>query len=165
MKPNVLDSAVSKLLIPFIQKEYSHFINYKQSALYAQGAGFFIAAKAYEQEAIEEAEHSARLQKYLTDWNVVFTLPTIEQPEPGKYTSLIQTIVEAYNREHELYEDYEELSKKMLELDICTFNFLAQFLKIQVDTVAEYSDKINLTDGCDDKDKFQMLMLEEKLFT
>jgi len=162
MKPKVLNAKVASILIPLIGYEYSHFYNYKSSANYCRGVGFVKAAEFYEKEVVEEAEHSKRLQDFLTDWNVVFELPTIETPET--FTSLKQTIESGYNREYELYEIYEEASAKVCEMDTCVFDFLQQFRKIQQDTVAEYSDKLNLCEGVDTEDKFQMLMIESLLF-
>jgi hypothetical protein len=48
--------------------------------------------------------------------------------------------------------------------DLCVFDFLQEFRKIQKDSVAEYSDKLNMLEGVDAKDKFNMLLLEKKLF-
>jgi hypothetical protein len=44
------------------------------------------------------------------------------------------------------------------------FDFLQQFRTIQTQSVAEYSDMINMLEGVNVNDKFQMLMLEKKLF-
>jgi hypothetical protein len=49
-------------------------------------------------------------------------------------------------------------------MDLCTFDFLQQFRLIQTKSVAEYSDKLNLLEDVDGKDKFKLLLLEEKLF-
>jgi ferritin len=162
MKPKSLNAKIVSLLTPLISEEYKHFYNYKASANWCRGVGFMKAAEAYENEALEEAEHSARLQAFLTDWNVTFELPVIEPPDEVK--SLVQTIESAYAREYQLYEKYEDVSCKMCEMDTCVFDFLQQFRKIQMDTVAEYSDKLNLLQDVEDT-KFNLLLLEDKLFS
>jgi hypothetical protein len=64
-----------------------------------------------------------------------------------------------------LYDDYEDTSIKVLKMgEIATFDMLQQLRKIQNDSVVSFSDKLNLLEGVDTKDKFQMLMLQEQLF-
>lgn len=162
MTPKKLNSKIVAILQPLIEQEYIHFYAYKSSANYCRGAGFMKAAEFYEEESKEEAGHAAMLQKFLTDWNVTFGLPAIA-PAPA-FTSLVQTIEQAYTREYDLYEKYEQASAAVLEMDTTVFDFLCQFRKIQQDTVAEYSDKLNMIEGCNTDSKFEMLMVEEKLF-
>lgn len=162
MKPKQLNSKISAILTPLIAQEYSHFYAYKASANYARGEGFMKAAEFYENEAKEEAEHSAELQAYLTDWNVTFDLPVIQTPD--QFTSLLQTIEGAYSRELALYELYESVSAQVFEMDTCVFDFLAKFRAIQSSTVAEYSDKLNTLAGVDPT-KFNMLLIEPLLFS
>jgi hypothetical protein len=66
--------------------------------------------------------------------------------------------------EYALYEDYEGTSMEMFKKDLCVFDFLQQFRMLQKQSVAEYSDKLNILEGVDAKDKFNMLLLEKKLF-
>jgi ferritin len=162
MKPKTLNSKVSELLTPLIAQEYAHFYNYKASANYCRGVGFMKAAAFYETEAKEEAEHSERLQRFLTDWNVTIDLPSIKSPEV--FASLPETIESAYKREYDLYEKYEEVSASVIDMDVCVFDFLRQFRDIQTSTVAEYSDKLNLLEGVEPT-KLNLLLLEDKLFT
>jgi hypothetical protein len=48
--------------------------------------------------------------------------------------------------------------------DLCVFDFLQQYRVGQKESVAEYSDKLNMLEGTNTGSKFEMLMLEEKLF-
>jgi ferritin len=50
------------------------------------------------------------------------------------------------------------------EGDVCTFDFLQFFRTEQTAAVAEYSDMLNMLEGPDTASKFELLMLEEKLF-
>ena len=78
---------------------------------------------------------------------------------------LAEIIEKAYDLEYNLYVEYEETSAKIFKTgDICVFDFLQKYRTIQTQSVAEYSDKINMLDGVNVGDKFQMLMLEKKLF-
>lgn len=163
MKPKILNTQIVSILTPLIEQEYRHFYTYRSAANYCRGAGFMKAASFYDSEAKEEAEHSEKLQKFLVDWNVIPVLLPIAAPEV--FTSLVGTIETAYTNEYHLYELYEEVSAKAIELDACVFDFLKEFRDIQASTVAEYSDRLNLLSGCSTDDKFQLLMLEDKLFS
>ena len=67
--------------------------------------------------------------------------------------------------EYNLYADYEDTSGKVFKTgDLCVFDFLQQFRTIQTESVAQYSDMMNMLEGVKTDDKFQMLMLEKKLF-
>jgi ferritin len=48
--------------------------------------------------------------------------------------------------------------------DLCVFDFLQFYRKTQTESVAQYSDMLNILDGVDVSDKFKMLLLEETLF-
>jgi hypothetical protein len=76
----------------------------------------------------------------------------------------VEVLEEAYKIEYDLYEAYEETSKKLFEIDLCVFDFLQPLRLIQNKSVAEYSDKLNLLEGVEGTDKFKALLLEEKLF-
>jgi len=52
----------------------------------------------------------------------------------------------------------------MFKKDLCVFDFLQEFRMLQKQSVAEYSDKLNMLEGVDGKDKFKLLLLEKKLF-
>jgi len=48
--------------------------------------------------------------------------------------------------------------------DLCVFDFLQFFRKAQKDSVATYSDMLNVLEGCNRGSKFEMLLLQEELF-
>lgn len=48
--------------------------------------------------------------------------------------------------------------------DVCAFDFLQFFRNVQTESVGQYSDMINMLEGVDTKSKFEMLLLEKKLF-
>ena len=164
MKPKELDSAIVKLLMERHADETTAFYQYRAMSNAMKDIGFFKASAYFAKESSDELEHAKKIEDYLTDWNVVPPLAQIDKPEI-KFDSPLKCIEKAYELEYDLYEKYEDISGKVLDKDICTFDFLQQFRKIQVESVADYSDKINLLAGCETKDKFQLLMLEDKLFS
>jgi ferritin len=163
MKPHSLDKGVVDLLAPRHLDEMDAFYFYRAASNWCQGVGYFKAAEFFAAESQDELEHAAKIEKYLVDWNITVPLPTVPRPQV-EFSGLLEVLEEAYKIEYDLYEAYEETSKKLFNMDLCTFDFLQQFRLIQTKSVAEYSDKLNLLEDIDGKDKFKLLLLEEKLF-
>jgi ferritin len=163
MKPHSLDKGVVDLLAPRHLDEMDAFYFYRAASNWCQGVGYFKAAAFFAAESQDELEHAAKIEKYLVDWNITVPLPTVPKPQID-FSGLLEVLEEAYRIEYDLYEAYEETSKKLFNMDLCTFDFLQQFRLIQTKSVAEYSDKLNLLEDVDGKDKFKLLLLEEKLF-
>jgi ferritin len=163
MKPYSLDKGVVDLLAPRHLDEMDAFYFYRAASNWCQGVGYFKAAAFFAAESQDELEHAAKIEKYLVDWNITVPLPTVPKPRVD-FSGLLEVLEEAYKIEYDLYEAYEDTSKKLFNMDLCTFDFLQQFRLIQTKSVAEYSDKLNLLEDVDGKDKFKLLLLEEKLF-
>jgi ferritin len=163
MKPHSLDKGVVDLLAPRHLDEMDAFYFYRAASNWCQGVGYFKAAAFFAAESQDELEHAAKIEKYLVDWNITVPLPSVPKPQVD-FSGLLEVLEEAYKIEYDLYEAYEETSKKLFNMDLCTFDFLQQFRLIQTKSVAEYSDKLNLLEDVDGKDKFKLLLLEEKLF-
>ena len=163
MKPHSLDKGVVDLLAPRHLDEMDAFYFYRAASNWCQGVGYFKAASFFAAESQDELEHAGKIEKYLVDWNITVPLPSVPKPQVD-FSGLLEVLEEAYKIEYDLYEAYEETSKKLFNMDLCTFDFLQQFRLIQTKSVAEYSDKLNLLEDVDGKDKFKLLLLEEKLF-
>jgi len=163
MTPNKLDKDVVDLLLPRLKDEYNAFYFYRAAANWCKGVGYFKAAEFFAKESEDELSHAKKIEDYLVDWNVDPELPTVERPQIT-FAGLINVIESAYMIEYALYEDYEGTSMEMFKKDLCVFDFLQQFRMLQKQSVAEYSDKLNILEGVDAKDKFNMLLLEKKLF-
>lgn len=163
MKPHSLDKGVVDLLAPRHLDEMDAFYFYRAASNWCQGVGYFKAAAFFAAESQDELEHAAKIEKYLVDWNITVPLPSVPKPQV-EFSGLLEVLEEAYKIEYDLYEAYEDTSKKLFNMDLCTFDFLQQFRLIQTKSVAEYSDKLNLLEDVDGKDKFKLLLLEEKLF-
>jgi ferritin len=163
MTPNKLDKDVVDLLLPRLKDEYNAFYFYRAASNWCQGVGYFKAAEFFAKESEDELGHAKKIEQYLVDWNVDPELPTVERPQI-MFSGLMEVIESAYEIEYALYEDYEGTSKEMFKKDLCVFDFLQEFRMLQKQSVAEYSDKLNMLEGVDGKSKFNLLLLEEKLF-
>lgn len=163
-KPIKLSKEVVDLLLPRLKDEFNAFYFYRSASNWCKDKGFFKAAEFFVKESEDESEHAKGIENYIVDWNVIPTLPTIEKPIL-EFKSLVDIIEKAYTIEYDLYEAYEETSMDIFKTgDLCVFDFLQKYRTIQKDSVAEYSDKINLLEGCNESSKFELLMLEKKLF-
>lgn len=163
-KPVKLNSSIVSILEKRLSDEFTASFFYRDAANYLQGIGFSLAAKYFQRESMDELQHAARIEKFLVDWNVHPSLPEINAQE-NKFTDLEDVIERAYQLEYALYEAYEEDSVKIFKTgDMCVFDFLQHYRSIQTKSVAEFSDMLNILDGCDCENKFEMLLLEEKLF-
>lgn len=163
-KTEKLSKEVVALLTPRIGNEYKAFYHYTAATNWCKNVGFDKAAEFFAKEAQDELEHAKGLEDYLVSWNITPELPTIEKPKV-EFSGLDEVIDMSYSLEYSLYEDYEDTSAKIFKTgDLCVFDFLQKYRTIQKDSVAEYSDKINMLEGVNTKSKFEMLMLEKKLF-
>jgi len=163
MKLETLPAEVATLLNQLIPFEYSAMYLYQNATNWCKNNGFKIAAAYFEKESLSEIEHAKKLQDFLIKWNVMPELPPIQKPV--SFTGLFDIIQKAYKIEHDLYEKHEDVSNKILKMgDTCVFDFLMFFRQVQTESVAEYSDMINILQGVDTNDKFKLLMLEENLF-
>lgn len=160
--PNKLEKPVVDLLLPRLQDELDASYFYRAASNWCAGMGYTKAAAYFAKESADELTHAKGIEDYLTGWNVIPDLPVIEKP-PLKFKSLVDVIEQAYKIEFALYEDYEKTAMDCFKLpDICTFNFLATYTKIQVDSVREYSDFLNQLALINPDNKFELLYFENK---
>lgn len=161
-QPIKLGSDIVAMLQPRLNDEFKAFYFYRAAANWCRDAGFDKAAAFFQAESDTELTHAKTIENYIVDWNVQPGLDTIKQ-QPVNFDGLIEIIEKAYQIEYDLYEAYEETSADLFEKDLCTFDFLQQFRKIQTESVAEYATMLNKLNGVKD-DKFQLLLLQEVLF-
>lgn len=162
-KPNTLPKEIVNLLLPRLQDEYTAFIFYRSASNWCKGVGFNKAADYFAKESTDELEHAKGIENFLVDWNVIVKLPEIDTPTV-EFKSLVEVIEKAYDLEYSLYESYEDTSVKIFKTnDLCVFDFLQKYRGIQTQSVAEYSDMLNMLEGVEPT-KFNLLLLEENLF-
>jgi ferritin len=163
-KPLKLNKEIVNLIMPRHSDEMTAFMFYRNAANWCQNEGFFLAAKFFNEESADELKHAKIWEDYLTSWNVMPQIGDVEEQDVS-YKSLSGLIESAYDIEKTLYDSYEQTTSDVLATgDMCTFFFLAQFNEIQRTSMSLYSDMINILTGTEEDSKFELLMLEEKLF-
>jgi ferritin len=160
--PNKLADASVSRLNDRIRDEYMAHYFYRCATNWCMGVGYMKAGAFFTAEAETELEHARGLQKYLVDWNINPTLPSIKANIP--FSNLIDIVNKAYAMEYGLLEAYCKDSTELHMSDIKTYDFLRKYRKFQNDAVIEYSDLLNAAMLVDVDNNFEVLYFEQTYF-
>ena len=161
-KPNQLKKEVVNLLNQRIGDEYTAHYFYRCAANWCHNMSYKKAAEFFDTEAADELEHAKGLQKYLTDWDVLPTIPKVETDV--KFQNLAEIIVRAYDMEFGLLQSYSENSKVIFGLDQATYVFLQDYVKQNTGSTAEYADLLNALQLINPENNFELLYFENQYF-
>jgi ferritin len=162
LNPKSLPEPIVKMLNDRLADEYAAHYLYRNAANWCAGVNYKKAAAFFAAEASAELEHAEKLQKYLVDWNNSPILPAIKFS--GKFNSLIDIVNKAYAIEFKLGEEYQKNATDVFSDHLMTFNFLQEFVDIQRESIAEYSDLLNAAQLIDVSSKLDLLHFEERYF-
>lgn len=162
VNPIALPDSVVATLNSRIGDEYAAYFLYRNAANWCKEVNYRKAAAFFENEAANELGHSKDLQDYLTQWNIIPSIP--QSQTQHQFESLIDIINKAYTMEYSLLQKYSEDQKSLLDSHPATFNFIQKFVDIQTAEVAEYADLLNGAMLVDHTDKFQVLYFEQTYF-
>ena len=157
-----LSDKVVKILTDRIKDEYHAHYMYRAAANWCHDMNYKKAAAFFDADAITELGHAQGLEKYMTDFNIVPSIPKADST--FNFDSLIDIIYQAYSFELELMNSYNKDSHSVFQDDITTFDFLKEYRKIQRESVVEFNDLINGANLVDKTDKFQILYFEQTYF-
>ena len=141
MIPKTLIGSSVIILNDRLVDEYTAHFFYRTAANWCKGVGYNKAAEFFTKEAVSELEHAETLQKYLVDWNIIPTMPSVKPAIT--FSGLIDIVNKAYALEYGLFEKYNNDSMRVFTNDLPTFDFLKHYRDIQTESVAEYSDLLN----------------------
>lgn len=150
------------ILTSRLKNEYEAHYYYRAAANWCNDTNYKKAAAFFENEATDELEHAKTLQEYMTDFNIIPTIPAANTKH--SFSNLIDIIHGAYKMELTLMNEYNKNSQELFSSDITTFDVLTKFRKIQKGAVVEYNDLINASDLINKSDKFQVLYFEQTYF-
>lgn len=160
--PSTLPEKVSKILTERIGDEYKAYFFYRNAANWCKEKNYKKASAFFEGEASAELEHSKGLQDYLTQWNLIPSIPPA--PTTESFESLVDIINKAYEIEIVLLEKYSQDQKMFFEEHPASFNFIQKYVDYQNDEVAEYADLLNGLMLIDHNNKFEVLYFEQTYF-
>ena len=157
-----LSEKTINILTDRLKDEYGAHYYYRAAANWCNDANYKKAGVFFENEAKDELEHAAMLQKYMTDFNIIPVIPQAEIKHT--FSGLIDIVNGAYKMELGLMMAYNKNSQDLFSEDITTFDVLTKLRKIQKGAVVEYNDLINGYELIDKNDKFQVLYFEQTYF-
>jgi ferritin len=160
--PKTLDGGIVAALESRLKDEYTAHLIYKNAANWCKNVGYIKAASFFEAEAADELTHAQKLQDYMVQWNVLPQIPVSTVPNNMK--SLIDCINTAYNFEYNLLQSYSQIQMEVDGMHPATFNFVQEFVDIQNQSVADFSDLLNALMLVDYNNKLDLLMFEDKYF-
>ena len=160
--PNDLKSEIVTMLNDRLVDEYIAHYYYFNAGNWCNNQGYVNAGKFFIDESNSELEHVKKLQDYLIAWNVQPEIPQVETKT--EINGLVEIINRAYQLEYNLLLKYSENLKQCLVKDSNTFLFLQDYVKIQNESVIEYSDLLNTLRLIDWNDKYQLLYFENEYF-
>lgn len=161
-KPNQLKKEVVNLINQRIGDEYTAHYFYRSAANWCHNMSYKKAAEFFDTEAADELEHAKGLQKYLTDWDVMPTIPKVETDV--KFENLAEIIVRAYDMEFGLLQSYSENAKVIFGMDQATYVFLQDYIKQNTGSTAEYADLLNALQLINPENNFELLYFENQYF-
>jgi ferritin len=157
-----LSDKTIKILNSRIGDEYTAHHYYRSATNWCNDMNYKKAASFFEKEAVSELEHAEKIQKYMTDFNIIPQIPKVETKH--SFNDLIDIIDGAYKMELGLMMSYNKDSQDVFSDDITTFDFLTKFRKIQKEAVVEYNDLINGYSLINKNNKFEVLYFEQTYF-
>jgi ferritin len=160
--PNTLKKEVYNILNSRIGDEYAAHYFYRSAANWCHNMSYKKAAAFFDSEAQIELEHALKLQKYLTDWDMLPVIP--QAPTAHKFNNLAEIVVGSYDMEYALFQTYSENSKIIFGIDIPTFDFLQFFRNEQTAAVAEFADLLNALQLINPENNFELLYFENQYF-
>lgn len=161
-KPNQLKKEVISLLNQRIGDEYTAHYFYRSAANWCHNMSYKKAAAFFDDEANDELEHAKNLQKYMTDWDVLPSIPKVETNV--KFSNLAEIIVQAYDMEYGLLQSYSDNAKVIFGLDQATYAFIQDYVKQNTGSTAEYADLLNALQLINPENNFEMLYFENQYF-
>lgn len=160
--PKTLPADIVEIFEKRLADEYTAHYTYRNAANWCRNANYKKATAYFEAEAASELDHAKGLQDYLTQWNILPQIPSVNVP--NEFDSLVGIIDEAYDIEYKLLLNYSAFQHALGDAHPATFNFIQKYVDIQNDSVGEYSDLLNALQLININNKLDILVFEERYF-
>ena len=161
MKIYTMDDSCVKIMQDRLTDEYAAERFYKCAATWCDLNGFAEASDYFVNEYHAERKHQHKIEKNLTDWNVIPMLPEVKAAQPS-FTGLKDIIEQAYEMEYKLCEAYQQaVIDTQLEYPKCAV-FFNKFVEIQDESVIEYADILKKLQGIESI--FELQIMSKKVF-
>jgi ferritin len=159
---NPIPQEVTNKLLDRLANEYEAHYFYRNAANWCDNIGYTNAAAFFKNEASDELTHANKLQKFLNDWGIYYTIPSVSVSPT--FRNLPDVIDKAYGIEVALYQAYNLNAEEVEEVDKSVYSLLLEMVDIQYNSVAEYRTFIDKLRLINDADKFQVMWFENEIF-
>jgi|TARA_R110000868_G_C10640336_1_gene744083 ferritin len=136
---SLLNAEMKKGLQQSIYWELYQSNLWKSLANQLQRLGLFGSQKYFLAESAEELTHYQIIVEFMNDMGDCADLPKIDAIE-DKVKNIGDALEIGYETETDVYNHYKDFAKDALKEDLAVYNFLQQFIDIQVKAVGAYGD-------------------------
>jgi len=136
---SLLNAEMKKGLQQSIYWELYQSNLWKSLANQLQRLGLFGSQKYFLAESAEELTHYQIIVEFMNDMGDCADLPKIDAIE-DKVKNIGDALEIGYETETDVYNHYKDFAKNALKEDLAVYNFLQQFIDIQVKAVGAYGD-------------------------
>lgn len=136
---SLLNAEMKKGLQQSIYWELYQSNLWKSLANQLQRLGLFGSQIYFLAESAEELTHYQIIVEFMNDMGDCADLPKIDAIE-DKVKNIGDALEIGYETETDVYNHYKDFAKDALKEDLAVYNFLQQFIDIQVKAVGAYGD-------------------------
>ena len=156
------ESSCEAMLNEQVNHELVNFLKYQFIQNWCDNNGFFKAASFFEQQSLDERNHSLLILHFIQDRNYKFSGYKLEDVN-FEIKGLIDVINIALETERGTTKKLAAIRKHSIEEgEMLVESLMLDMLKEQIEEEALYLDLISVAKGLDENDKLDMLHLEER---
>ena len=138
---------LADMLVRQIQSELTAHQNYMGISIYFERGALKGWGKLFHEQALEEAQHAAKIIRFLLDNDVEFDLPGLG-PATTHYEDARAAVQSAAASERRVTTEFQAMAEAASdEKDFRTFQFLQWFIEEQVEEEAKMKDLTDLIDS------------------
>lgn len=138
---------LSELLVKQIASELTAHMKYLAISTYFKRESLDKWAELFHDQAMEEAQHAAKIMNFLLDVNLPFDMPAL----PGcstKFDSAADAVKAAAASENKVSNEFRHMAKVAMENgDWTGFQFLQWFIEEQVEEEAKMAKLLDLVES------------------
>ncbi len=142
--PRMISDRLAEMLTRQIQSELSAHMNYYGIAIWFRRQSLDRWAKLFMNQSIEEAQHAAKIMRFLDDNDVDYDLPNIG-PSSTSYANAAAAVAAAAASEKKVSGEFRDMARASLEeSDATAHQFLQWFIEEQVEEEAKMAKLADL---------------------
>lgn len=151
-----------QMLSEQVNHELNNFLKYQFAQNWCDNNGFFKAASFFEQQSLDERNHSLLILHFMQDRNYKFSGYKLEEVN-YEIKDLIDLIGIALETEKGTTKKLQAIRKHAIqEGEYLVESLMLDMIKEQIEEEALYLDLQSVAEGLNPQDKLDMLHLEER---